>query len=105
MTLPRRPGYQNRGGFDPAATLFPDLEGQPLSGWWTAAELAAAQAAAAESYAFWRAWTAEHPPDRTCPGCGNPDGKFWLTKDGAGPRPWHRACAMDARSVHLREAP
>lgn len=98
--LPRRPGYQGRGGFDPAATLFPMLEGQPLSGWWTAAELAAAQAAAAESYAWWRAWNAEHPPDRTCHWCGRPGGQLWLSSGSIdGPRPCHEDCARPAQPV------
>jgi len=99
--LPRRRGYQGRGGFDPAGTLFPCLEGQPLSrgGWWTAETLAAAQAEAAESYAWWRAWNAEHPPDRTCPACGELGGRVWLTTGGVGPRPWHQGCTRPAQPL------
>ena len=105
-----RPGYQGRGGFDPDASLFPDLEGFPLApgGWWTAETLAAAIAERQESQAFWQAWNASHPPDRTCPGCGQPGGKFWLSTAsvrGGGTYPWHRDCAATGKPAVLDDTP
>ena len=80
-------------GYNPGQqSLFPGLVDRPHCIGSFGPMDPAFKAAEAERRAWWRAWDAAHPPDRTCIGCGLPGGALWLTIGAEGPRPCHREC-------------